>query len=148
MTAGASPSRCAVACAYDATHAYGSGPAAQAAAQGGDRVVYKCGTYPAQSFDTNAKASVVSYYGENYDQADTAVSVYSAGTCVYAFSLTVNIDKVHVWGLQGVKSPWTARTDSILTYQDVMDDTGSASLSICGSGSGCPSATTDILVDG
>lgn len=43
-TAGASPSRCSTACAYDSTHAYGTYAAAEAAASVGDRINIRSGT--------------------------------------------------------------------------------------------------------
>ncbi len=48
-TAGASPSRCSPACAYDSTHAYGSMGAANTAASAGDSVLFKTGTYGPQA---------------------------------------------------------------------------------------------------
>ncbi len=45
VAAGASPSRCATACAYNASHAYGDLSSAYDAAQPGDTVLVQCGSY-------------------------------------------------------------------------------------------------------
>jgi hypothetical protein len=56
-TAGASPTRCAVACPYDSTKAYGSLNAAYQAASPGDKIRVQGGTYAAQSLAWKASAA-------------------------------------------------------------------------------------------
>lgn len=86
--------------AYSDAAACSSMQLAQTAAVAGDKIILKCGTYGAQSLASGAKASVVSYYAETYDQATSAADVLSATSCVKVASLNISIDKVHVYGVQ------------------------------------------------
>lgn len=63
-TAGASPSRCATACVYNSTHAYGSLTAAFTAASPGDHVLVKCGSYGNQTFTTSQSTTPVTISSE------------------------------------------------------------------------------------
>lgn len=127
---------------YSAGSACASMQAAMTAAQGGDTVVVKCGTYPTQTISSGTKASVVTFYAATYDQAVTASDAYSATTCVYVANLSLSgVDNVHIYGIQATPTPDERRTDAHLTYA------GGGSLSVCASG--CSGFTTrDISVDG
>ena len=85
-SAGGSPSRSGSLVAYDASHAYGSMQAALTAAQAGDLIGVKNGTYGSQSITSGGKASAVSFY------AETSSSVLVGG-------LTVNVDYVNTYGI-------------------------------------------------
>lgn len=127
---------------YSDAAACGSMQAAMTAAQAGDTVVIKCGTYSSQTISSGTKSSVVSFYAETYDQAVTAEDAYSATTCVYASGLSLSgVDKIHIYGVQATPTPDNSRTDARLTYA------GGGSLDVCSTGC-TASATTDILIDG
>jgi hypothetical protein len=68
-SAGASPSRCAVACVYDSTHAYGSFQAALTAASGGDAILVRDGTYGPQTLSSSEKTTMVTITAEHFRQA-------------------------------------------------------------------------------
>jgi hypothetical protein len=139
---GGSCTRSVSASIYDSAAACSSMQAAMTAAQGGDTVIIKSGTYPAQSITSGTKLSVVSFYAENYTPAVNAADAYSATTSVYVSSLALDgVDKIHIYGVQATPAPDNSRTDAHLTYAH------GGNLDICYTG--CSStATTDILVDG
>lgn len=122
--------------AYNAATACGNMQAAQNIANGGDTVVMKNGTYPAQSLSGSEKTSAVSYYAETpsscQDQPATAatctgsVQIDAHATALNNQSaLTISIDHVHIYG---IVSAGSGETRGGL---DVEDHSG-----------------TDILVDG
>lgn len=141
-TNGGSCTRQATPGAYVDAQACSSMQAAMTAAQGGDTVIIKNGTYPAQTISSGTKATVVSFYAETYDRAVTAKDAFSATTGVYVTDLNLSgVDKIHIYGIQATPTPNNSRTDAHLTYA------GGGELGVCDTG--CTSTpTTDILIDG
>jgi hypothetical protein len=101
---GGTCARSAVASAYNDGAACADMQAAQTAAQAGDTVRIKNGTYGAQALRTSGKTSAVNYF------AETAGGVLVSG-------LTINIDKIHVTGVI------TSGTGESRGYLDIQDRT-------------------------
>jgi hypothetical protein len=84
---GGTCTRSATPAAYNSGTACGSMQAAQTAAQGGDTVIIKNGTYGSQSITSGTKASVVTYQAETYRQ-------------VFVGGLTISeVDNIHIVGV-------------------------------------------------
>ena len=108
-TAGGSPSRSSTPIAYDSTHAYGSFQAALTAAQAGDLIGVKNGTYSGQTLSSGGKASFVSFY------AETSGSVLVA-------SLSANVDKVHYYGIIASGTGQSRGSLSVIAGSSVFTD--------------------------
>jgi len=86
-TSGGSCTRSATAAAYIDGQACSSMQAAQNAAQAGDTVIIKNGTYPGQSLSSGQKSSAVSYLAE------------TSGQVLLTGDLSIGIDHLHVTGV-------------------------------------------------
>ena len=78
-SAGSSPGRCATPCAYNATKAYGSLNAAYAAAQGGDVIYVRAGSYGDQSIAPRSLGTQRGHFCEGPERR-TAVTLASLGS--------------------------------------------------------------------
>jgi len=93
--------------------------AAQTAMSAGDVAIVRCGAYPAQSIATGGKASTVTLQAETYDKPTNFLGAYSMTSCVTVDSLDVNVDHIHIAGIEATPTPWTTRPDGrVLQFQD------------------------------
>lgn len=157
-TAGASPIRCATLATcgtYDSTHAYGSFQTAVTAASAGDTIRVKCGSYPVQTIATGTKATFITVEAETHDSPTSWLGALTMTTCVTVVRLNINIDKVHVVGIEATPTPWTTRGDGATPeFQDVQNCTGNpctgpdaGALYICVNVGTTCNGYTDILID-
>jgi hypothetical protein len=131
-SAGASPSRCSPACAYDSTHAYGSLDAANDVCQNGDTVYVKGGTYSTLQTITGSNSrtssctiraepggSSVDVNGVTTSSADYIDLSNMVNTQSYAgFFIGGGSDHVHFVGVTGAHGDIQAGDDVSISYSD------------------------------
>jgi hypothetical protein len=133
----------------------GSMAAAQSAAVSPSTVRFRCGSYPAQSLPTTTpngqKSGVITYEAETHSSPTDWLGALTQTSCVTLAQLDIDLDKIHVIGIEATPTPWTNRGDvADMQFQDIMDATTTVKpgqLSICRGISTC-TGYTDVSVDG